>query len=191
MPVWSSARRNRLTIASRSAADEPSGTRSLSWKFTPYAPRSARWCTASTGSSGGRVSWPNGSRPRLPTVQSPKVKRSSGVATNVSLMICTLPPGLDGDPGGQAPALPHLADVAHEREGAVEPPVLARRANGDVDPSGLHDTPEVETGERQDVGRDRERDRRRRPRLEADARDPAQLLQRPGDTRHGVADVEL
>ena len=35
MPVSSRARRNRLTICSRSAADEPGGTRSSSWKFTP------------------------------------------------------------------------------------------------------------------------------------------------------------
>ena len=42
IPVASSARRNRLRIASRSAADEPGGIRSSSWKFTPYAPRSAR-----------------------------------------------------------------------------------------------------------------------------------------------------
>ena len=31
-------------------------------------------CTDSTGSSGGRTSWPNGSRPGLPTVQRPNVK---------------------------------------------------------------------------------------------------------------------
>jgi hypothetical protein len=36
MPVSSSAVRNRFTTASRSAgADEPGGTRSSSWKFTP------------------------------------------------------------------------------------------------------------------------------------------------------------
>ena len=50
------------------------GSRSSSWKLTPYAPSSASRCTVSTGSSGGRVSWPKGSRPRFPTVQSPKVK---------------------------------------------------------------------------------------------------------------------
>ena len=45
MPVSSSARRNRFRICSRSAADEPGGTRSSSWKLTPYAPSSARRCT--------------------------------------------------------------------------------------------------------------------------------------------------
>ena len=40
-PVSSSAPRNRFTIASRSAAVEPGGTRSSSWRFTPYAPSSA------------------------------------------------------------------------------------------------------------------------------------------------------
>ncbi len=35
MPVSSSARRNRLTMASRSPAGAPAGTRSLSWKLTP------------------------------------------------------------------------------------------------------------------------------------------------------------
>jgi hypothetical protein len=35
MPVSSSARRNRFSTASRSAADEPYGTRSSSWKLTP------------------------------------------------------------------------------------------------------------------------------------------------------------
>ena len=60
MPVLSSARRNRFRICSRSAGVDPGGTRSSSWKLTPYAPSSARWCTESTGSSGGRVSLPNG-----------------------------------------------------------------------------------------------------------------------------------
>ena len=36
-----------------SGGDEPYGTRSSSWKFTPYAPSSARRWTDSTGSSGG------------------------------------------------------------------------------------------------------------------------------------------
>ena len=65
MPVSSSALRNRFSTASRSAGDEPYGTRSSSWKFTPYAPSSASRCTDSTGSSGGRTSWPNGSRPEV------------------------------------------------------------------------------------------------------------------------------
>ena len=60
------------------ASTSPGGTRSSSWKLTPYAPSSASRWTVSTGSSGGRVSCPNGSRPRLPTVQSPNVKRSRG-----------------------------------------------------------------------------------------------------------------
>ena len=86
MPVSSRALRKRLRTASRSAADEPNGTRSSSWKFTPYAPISARRLTDSTGSSGGRVSNPNGSRPVLPTVQSPKVNWCSGRGVYGSVM---------------------------------------------------------------------------------------------------------
>ena len=74
MPVSSRALRKRFRMASRSVADAPKGTRSSSWKFTPYAPSSASLCTASTGSSGGRTSKPKGSRPRFPTVHRPKVK---------------------------------------------------------------------------------------------------------------------
>ena len=40
----------------------------------------------STGSSGGRVSCPNVSRPRLPTVHNPNVKWSSGVGVYSSGM---------------------------------------------------------------------------------------------------------
>ena len=54
----------------------------------------ARCFTESTGSSGARTSWPNGSRPGLPTVQRPKVKWSSGTGVNASLMtspgVCSL-----------------------------------------------------------------------------------------------------
>ena len=87
MPVASRARRKRLRISSRSLAVEPYGTRSLSWKLTPYAPRSASRWTESTGSSGARTSVPKGSRPGFPTVQSPKVKWSSGLGVKGSVMV--------------------------------------------------------------------------------------------------------
>jgi len=76
-PVSSSAARKRETIRSSSAAEVPHGTRSLSCRLTPQAPSSASLCTESTGSSGARVGSPKGSRPGLPTVHSPKVKRGS------------------------------------------------------------------------------------------------------------------
>src|SRR5687767_15205441 len=79
MPVDSSVRRNSPTMRSRSAGVASIGTRSLSWKLTPQAPRSASRRTASHGSSAGRTNSPNGSRPRLPTVQRPKVNLSAGV----------------------------------------------------------------------------------------------------------------
>ena len=64
---------------SRVAASAPNGIRSSSWKVMPYAPSSASRCTASTGSSAGRVASPNGSRACQPTVQSPKENLSAGV----------------------------------------------------------------------------------------------------------------
>src|SRR5580704_9920937 len=66
-----------MTMESRSAGLESIGTRSLSWRFTPHAPASASMATISVGGNGGRTKSPNGSRPRLPTVQSPKVNLSS------------------------------------------------------------------------------------------------------------------
>ena len=65
------------TMRSASAAGVPHGIRSLSCRLTPQAPSSASLCTESTGSSGARVGSPKGSRPGLPTVHSPKVKRGS------------------------------------------------------------------------------------------------------------------
>src|SRR3954471_24585054 len=78
-PVSASASVKRPTSLSRTASSEPNGNRSSSWRVTPYAPSSARRCTVSTGSSGGRVASPNGSRACQPTVQSPKVNLSSRV----------------------------------------------------------------------------------------------------------------
>ena len=71
IPVSSSAARKRLISRSRSPSAEPNGTRSSSWKLTPYAPSSASRCTDSTGSSGGRVASPNGSRACHPIVHNP------------------------------------------------------------------------------------------------------------------------
>src|SRR4051794_13122805 len=72
-PVCSRASPNALTSRSRSAADAPKGTRSLSCRLTPAAPISASRCTVSTGSSGSRVGNPNGSPPWWPTVHRPNV----------------------------------------------------------------------------------------------------------------------
>ena len=71
-------RGSAATMRSRSAAGASHGTRSSSCRLTPYAPSSARRSTISTGSRGARVGTPNGSRPGLPTVHRPKVKRCSG-----------------------------------------------------------------------------------------------------------------
>src|SRR5262245_26384213 len=76
---------NSRTILSHSDADASRGTRSLSWRFTPYAPSSPSLRTMSFGEMGGRTGSPNGSRPGLPTVQRPKVKRCSGFGVNIEL----------------------------------------------------------------------------------------------------------
>src|SRR5437870_3185797 len=67
-------------MRSRSVARVPDGTRSSSWRLTPYAPSCASWCTALTGSSAGRTGSPNGSRPTLPTVQRPNGSDARGAA---------------------------------------------------------------------------------------------------------------
>src|SRR5438552_7000099 len=77
---------NSLTIRSRSNSDAPIGTRSLSCRFTPQAPTSARSATASTGGSGSRTTSPNGSRPRLPTVHRPNENLCSGFGVYGSAM---------------------------------------------------------------------------------------------------------
>ena len=77
-PVSSSTWRKRPTIRSRSAALASIGTKSLSCRLTPIAPKSASRRTVSAGSTGARVGSPNGSRPVWPTVHSPNVKRSAG-----------------------------------------------------------------------------------------------------------------
>src|SRR3954462_14610157 len=101
MPVASSASLNRSTIRRRSASEIPHGSRSSSCRLTPQAPSSASLCTESTGSIGSRVGPPNGSRPGLPTVYNPKVKRwrergcGSSAAVRGSSMIDTVgPPAL-------------------------------------------------------------------------------------------------
>src|SRR5262245_31900049 len=67
-------------MRSRSGAGVPYGTRSSSCRLTPQAPISASRCTVWTGSRGGRVGSPKGSRPGLPTVHSPKVNLGSAIA---------------------------------------------------------------------------------------------------------------
>ncbi len=73
-------------MRSRSAGVASIGTRSLSWRFTPHAPTSASSATASTGGSGSRTASPNGSRPRLPTVQRPNENLCSGRGAYRSVM---------------------------------------------------------------------------------------------------------
>src|SRR4051812_19682258 len=100
-PVASNAALKRAMMRSRSAGEASSGIRSSSCSETPQAPNSASLCTESTGSIGSRVGPPNGSRPGLPTVHNPKVKRwrergcGSSAAVRGSSMIDTVgPPAL-------------------------------------------------------------------------------------------------
>ena len=62
----------------------PHGIRSSSWRLMPQAPSSPSFLTESTGSIGSRVGPPNGSRPGLPTVHRPNVKRCSGRGVRLS-----------------------------------------------------------------------------------------------------------
>src|SRR5262245_38140542 len=74
-------------MRSRSDGEASIGTRSLSCRLTPQAPASASSATASSGGSGSRTASPNGSRPRLPTVQRPNENLCSGRGTNASDMV--------------------------------------------------------------------------------------------------------
>src|SRR5215467_5589293 len=65
-------------MRSRSDGVASIGTRSLSCRFTPQAPTSASIETTSTGEMCGRVTSPNGSRPRLASVHNPKENLCSG-----------------------------------------------------------------------------------------------------------------
>src|SRR5215467_9674512 len=87
MPCRLQAALNAVTMRSRSEGVASIGTRSLSCRFTPHAPTSASSLTASTGGSGGRTSEPNGSRPRLATVQRPNENLCSGRGTYESALI--------------------------------------------------------------------------------------------------------
>src|SRR5262245_19128036 len=84
MPLSSRAALNSPTMRSRSLADAPSGTRSLSCRLTPIAPHSASFSTMCTGVMRARTGSPKGSRPTLPTVHSPKLKRSARVGSKGS-----------------------------------------------------------------------------------------------------------
>src|SRR5579885_1705168 len=61
----------------RSAGVASKGTRSLSCRLMPQAPNSESLRTLCTGLRSGRTKSPKGSRPRLPTVQRPKLNLSS------------------------------------------------------------------------------------------------------------------
>src|SRR5579863_7082030 len=78
-PLCLQAFLNLQTILSRSAAVASIGTRSLSWRFTPQAPISPSTLTISVGGNGGRTKSPKGSRPRFPSVHSPKENLCSGL----------------------------------------------------------------------------------------------------------------
>ena len=82
-PLLASAALNSRTMRSRSADDASRGTRSLSWRLTPYAPSSPSFSTMRFGDIGARTGSPNGSRPMLPTVQRPKVKWWSGAGSKL------------------------------------------------------------------------------------------------------------
>ena len=79
MPVSSRAFLKPAMTPSRVAESAPNATRSSSWNVMPQAPSSESLCTASTGSSHGRVASPNGSRACHPTVHRPKENLSSRV----------------------------------------------------------------------------------------------------------------
>src|SRR4051794_11944176 len=96
-PVSSSADLKPATMPSRSAAEDPHGTRSSSCRLTPHAPSSASLRTESTGSIGSRVGPPNGSRPGLPTVHRPNVNLCSrrGVRASSAALMDFSPLGRD------------------------------------------------------------------------------------------------
>ena len=64
----------------------------------------------STGSSGGRTSRPNGSRPGLPTVQSPNVKRCSGRGSYGSVMAAPVVMALHDSPARSEATRPRPPD---------------------------------------------------------------------------------
>src|SRR5882672_8440409 len=108
-------------MRSRSAGVASIGTRSLSWRFTPMAPDSANSFTASTGESVGRTASPKGSRPRLPTVQRPKVNLCSGLGENGSVVMARVlyfqNPPAQVNPNLAAPA--ELIDLNNEGVDAI------------------------------------------------------------------------
>src|SRR4030095_3316354 len=87
MPVCSHTFLNSRTMRSRSEGVASIGTRSLSCRLTPHAPASASNATASSGGTASRTASPNGSRPRLPTVQRPNENLCSGRGANRSGMV--------------------------------------------------------------------------------------------------------
>ena len=72
-PLCLRALLNSFLMSAASLSLASMGIRSLSWKFTPYAPaspsRSQSWPTLRRSRTGE----PNGSAPTLPTVHRPKV----------------------------------------------------------------------------------------------------------------------
>src|SRR5260370_39352670 len=91
MPLSLQAFLNSRTIASRSASFASIGTRSLSCKLTPQAPISPRMAAISVGGSVGRTTSPKGSRPRLPSVHSPKENLSAGFGWYALLALIEIP----------------------------------------------------------------------------------------------------
>src|SRR4051794_1842215 len=115
-PVSSSADLKPATMPSRSAAEDPHGTRSSSCRLTPHAPSSASLRTESTGSIGSRVGPPNGSRPGLPTVHRPNVNLCSrrGVRASSAALMDFSPLGRDW-PGASLTRAPNRRGVVSFR----------------------------------------------------------------------------
>src|SRR3954468_14515525 len=107
-----------LTMRSRADGDASIGTRSLSCRFTPQAPTSARSATASTGGKASRTTSPNGSRPRLPTVQRPNENLCSGRGSYRSAMMVDVESPQGGiETGVGVVSLVHRAHVLGLRRG--------------------------------------------------------------------------
>src|ERR1019366_4337283 len=92
-------------IWSRCAGVASIGTRALSRRFTPHAPTSPKRLTSSGGDIGSRTASPNGSRPRFPTVQRPKVNLCSGLGSYFPFFAIRVPPSKHKNLAGKDVAL--------------------------------------------------------------------------------------
>ena len=111
-------------MRSVSVAEDPKGTRSSSWKLKPQAPNLASWRMLWIGSSGGRTSRPNTSRPanavhHRPTVNLFSLRGSYDMDCPVSppLSWFVLYCSFDDDPRRDDLALAILGNVAGQGDG--------------------------------------------------------------------------